>query len=51
MHPILRGFAHRNFRLFFVGQTLAMIGTWMQYIAISWLMYRLTGSVRGGPVC
>jgi MFS family permease len=44
MHPILRGFQHRNFRLFFIGQTLAMIGTWMQYIAISWLVYRLTGS-------
>jgi len=44
MHPILRGFQHRNFRLFFIGQTLTMIGTWMQYIAISWLIYRLTGS-------
>src|SRR5450756_2528305 len=44
MHPILRGLEHRNFRLFFIGQTLTMIGTWMQYIAISWLMYRLTGS-------
>lgn len=44
MHPILRGFQHRNFRLFFIGQTLTMIGTWMQFIAISWLTYRLTGS-------
>jgi MFS family permease len=44
MHPVLRGFQHRNFRLFFIGQTLTMIGTWMQYIAVSWLMYRLTGS-------
>ena len=44
MHPILRGFQHRNFRLFFIGQTLSMTGTWMQYIAISWLMYRLTNS-------
>ena len=44
MHPILRGFQHRNFRLFFIGQTLSMTGTWMQHIAISWLMYRLTGS-------
>ena len=44
MHPILRGFEHRNFRLFFIGQSLTMIGTWMQYIAISWLMYRLTHS-------
>jgi MFS family permease len=44
MHPILRGFQHRNFRLFFIGQTLSMTGTWMQHIAISWLMYRLTNS-------
>ena len=44
MHPILRGFQHRNFRLFFIGQTLSMTGTWMQHIAISWLMYRLTSS-------
>jgi MFS family permease len=44
MHPVLRGFRHRNFRLFFIGQSLTMIGTWMQYIAISWLVYRLTGS-------
>ena len=44
MHPILRGFQYRNFRLFFIGQTLSMTGTWMQHIALSWLMYRLTGS-------
>jgi MFS family permease len=44
MHPILRGFQYRNFRLFFIGQTLSMTGTWMQHIAISWLMYRLTNS-------
>jgi len=44
VHSILRGFQHRNFRLFFIGQTLSMTGTWMQHIAISWLMYRLTGS-------
>lgn len=44
MLPILRGFQHRNFRLFFIGQTLSMTGTWMQHIAVSWLMYRLTDS-------
>lgn len=44
MHPILRGFQYRNFRLFFIGQTLSMTGTWMQHVAISWLMYRLTNS-------
>lgn len=40
----MRALAHRNFRLFFVGQGLSMIGTWVQQIAQSWLMYRLTGS-------
>ena len=44
MSSPLRALRSRNFRLFFIGQTLTMIGTWMQYIAISWLMYRLTGS-------
>lgn len=39
-----RAFAHRNFRLFFVGQSLSMIGTWVQQVAQAWLMYRLTGS-------
>ena len=40
----LRAFRHPNFRLFFVGQSGSMIGTWMQQIAVSWLVYRLTGS-------
>jgi MFS family permease len=40
----LRALNHRNFRLFFAGQLLSMIGTWMQSIAQSWLVYRLTGS-------
>ena len=40
----LRAFRHRNFRLFFVGQGISIIGTWVQTIALSWLMYRLTGS-------
>ncbi len=35
---------HRNYRLFFAGQGLSLIGTWMQRIAVSWLVYRLTGS-------
>ena len=42
--PALRAFRHPNFRLFFIGQSGAMIGTWMQQIAVSWLVYRLTGS-------
>ncbi len=37
----LRG---RNFRLFFAGQSVSLIGTWMTRIATSWLVYRLTGS-------
>src|ERR1043165_3459557 len=40
----LRALRHRNFRLFFVGQIISLIGTWMQSIAESWLVYRLTGS-------
>jgi MFS family permease len=40
----LRAFRHPNFRLFFIGQSGSMIGIWMQQIAVSWLVYRLTGS-------
>jgi len=40
----LRAFNHRNFRLFFFGQSLGVIGYWVQQIAMSWLVYRLTGS-------
>lgn len=40
----LRALRHRNFRLFTVGQSLSLIGTWMQQVAVSWLVYRLTGS-------
>jgi len=39
-----RAFQHRNYRLFFVGQGTSLIGTWMQSIAMSWLVYRLTNS-------
>ena len=39
-----RALRHRNFRLFFFGQTISMIGTWMTRIATSWLVYRLTHS-------
>ncbi len=35
----------RNYRLFFTGQGISLIGTWMQNVALSWLVYRLTGSV------
>ncbi len=40
----LRGLRHRNFQLFFSGQLISLIGTWMQNVAQSWLVYRLTGS-------
>jgi len=37
-----RALRHRNFRLFFGGQTISLVGTWMTRIATSWLVYRLT---------
>src|SRR6185369_13312651 len=40
----LRALRHRNFRLFFCGQLISLIGTWMDPGAESWLIYRLTGS-------
>ncbi len=39
-----RALRHRNYRLFFFGQSISLIGTWMTRIATSWLIYRLTGS-------
>ncbi len=39
-----RALRHRNFRLFFAGQSISLIGTWMTRVATSWLVYRLTGS-------
>jgi MFS family permease len=39
-----RALRHRNFRLYFGGQTISLIGTWMTRIATAWLVYRLTGS-------
>jgi MFS family permease len=39
-----RALRHRNFRLFFGGQSISLIGTWMTRIATSWLVYRLTKS-------
>jgi MFS family permease len=41
---ILRAFRHRNYRLFFAGQIVSLVGTWMQSVAQSWLIYQLTGS-------
>jgi MFS family permease len=39
-----RALRHRNFQLFFSGQLVSLVGTWMQSVAQSWLVYRLTGS-------
>ena len=41
---LVRALASRNFRLFFFGQAVSLIGTWMQLIAMRWLVYRLTKS-------
>jgi len=40
----LRALRYRNYRLFFSGQSLSLIGTWMQQVALGWLVYRLTDS-------
>src|SRR5438552_14891102 len=39
-----RALRHRNFRLFAGGQIISLVGTWMQSVAQSWLVYRLTHS-------
>jgi MFS family permease len=41
---IFRALRHRNFRLFISGQIISLVGTWMQNVAQSWLVYRLTHS-------
>ncbi len=40
----LRAFRYPNFRLFFYGQSVSLLGTWIQQVAMSWLVYRMTGS-------
>jgi MFS family permease len=42
---VFRALRHKNYRLFFAGQSISLIGTWMQQIAVSWLVYRMTNSV------
>jgi MFS family permease len=44
MSHITRALRHRNYRLFFTGQSLSLVGTWITRVATSWLVYRLTGS-------
>lgn len=39
-----RALRHRNYQLFFAGQLISLIGTWMDQVAEAWLVYRLTGS-------
>src|SRR5580693_8024287 len=39
-----RALRHRNFRLFFTGQSISLVGTWLTKVATAWLVYRLTGS-------
>jgi MFS family permease len=42
--PLWRSLRHRNYRLYLTGQLVSVCGTWMQQVALSWLIYRLTGS-------
>src|SRR5436305_7962261 len=52
MATMLRSLTHRNFRLFFIGQGMSLIGTWMQTTAMAWLVNRMTapeGSNEGSP--
>jgi MFS family permease len=44
LHSLLRSLHSRNYRLFFAGQLVSLIGTWMAQVAMSWLVYQLTGS-------
>jgi MFS family permease len=41
---LARALRHRNYRLFFSGQSVSLVGTWITRVATSWLVYRLTGS-------
>lgn len=42
---LLRSLRHRNFRLFFFGQSISLVGTWMQIVAMGWLVFNLTHSM------
>jgi MFS family permease len=44
LRHVFRTLSSRNYRLFFSGQGISLIGTWIQRVALSWLVYRLTGS-------
>lgn len=45
LRKIFSSLYSRNYRLYFIGQGISLIGTWMQNVALSWLVYRITGSV------
>src|SRR5437870_9809841 len=44
VYSLWRSLRHRNYKLYLCGQLVSLCGTWMQQIAQSWLVYRLTGS-------
>lgn len=44
MKNYFRALKHRNYRLFFAGQAVSVVGAWLQMTALPWLVYRLTGS-------
>jgi MFS family permease len=44
--PLLRALRQRNYRLFFIGQSISLVGTWMTRLTVSWLVWRLTHSVE-----
>ena len=44
MIELSRSLKHRNYRLFFCGQSISLIGTWLTRVATSWLVYRLSHS-------
>ena len=44
LQQIYKSLKYPNYRLYFIGQSISLIGTWMQRMAVSWLVYRLTGS-------
>jgi MFS family permease len=44
LNKAFRALQYRNYRLFFAGQTISLVGTWMQRLAIGWLVYRLSSS-------
>lgn len=44
LKTIFHALRYRNFRVFFTGQSVSLVGAWIQHVAVSWLIFRLTGS-------